>query len=249
MPGSMNAAQLPPHLVQYGGYGLPPVAQMMSPYPNPPGYPYPYGGQPPMTFTKQMQAVIELDDIPQRYKLQEARTRRIVWAAVVALLFVGGIGLAVLLTRQEDSAARSALVIKSDPAGATVTVDGVVLADPTPVRFETDANARHELEVALAGYQTWKNTQLAPASGDREVSVTLSRPKVKIRVNTTPSGAEIFVGDVKMGTSPKNLEGLDPDQVRRIKLVHPDFDPVELPIDWAKEPDGIADIDHTFPRK
>jgi hypothetical protein len=242
-PGSIPAAQLPPHLVQYGAAALPPPAQVVSPYPSP--YPSPYG-QAPASFTRQMQAAIELDDIPDRYKFQEARSRRIVWAIVILSLFIGGVALSVFLTRQSE-AIPSALVVESTPPGATVWIDGVALDDPTPVRFPTRPGARHDIEVKAPGHAAWKEPRLMPSGGgELKVQVILGRATGRLRIRTDPDRASIVINGVRVGETPKTVTGLDPEQVKEVELVLDPFRTIVVPLDWARDDDGTIDIHEVF---
>jgi hypothetical protein len=240
-PGSMPAAQLPPHLVQYGGYGMPQAAQTMMP-----GQPYPYGYQPPMSFTKQMQAALELDDIPQRYKFQEARSRKLVWAVVLVALFAGGIGLAVLLTRQSQASA-AALVVESMPAGATVSIDGIALPEKTPARFRTEPGSRHEIEVTAPRHKPWRQTIVVPSSGgDVKVVAVLTGAKVKLRLNSQPGGAEIWINGEMRGVTPRVIEDLDPATAKTVELRLKDFAPEARTLDWGER--DTLDVDVKFRR-
>ena len=234
-PGSIPAAHLPPHLVQYGGYGMPPAAQVISPYgQQQPGYPYPYGQQSPMSFTKQMQAAIELDDIPQHLKFQENRSKKVVWAAVLIALFVGGIGLAVLFTRQAGDTPSASLVIESMPAGASVEVDGVALADVTPARFATTPGARHEIVVTAPRHKKWSQAVVVPSTGgDVKVVAVLAALRVKLQINSVPGGAEIWINGELRGVTPKVVEDLDPALVKQVELRLRDHAPEVRTLDWG----------------
>jgi serine/threonine protein kinase len=240
-PGS-PAAQLPPHLVQYGGYGLPPAAQTIQP-----GYPYPYGQQAPLSFTKQMQAAIELDDIPQHLKFQENRSKKVVWAAVLIALFVGGIGLAVLFTRQANETPSASLVIESMPAGATVEVDGTPLPHVTPARFATEPGARHEIVVTAPRHKKWTQAVVVPSTGgDVKVVAVLAALRVKLQINSVPGGAEIWINGELRGVTPKVVEDLDPAIVKQVELRLRDHAPEVRTLDWGdREALGVEVI---FPK-
>jgi len=223
-PGSIPAPQLPPHLVHYGGF--PHAAQTVMPG-APPGYQA-------ASFTRQMQAALELDDLPQRYRFQEARQRKLMWAIVLVALFAGGIGLAVLLTRQASEGARAELVIESLPSNATVTVDGIALAEKTPSRFRTEPRARHEIEVSAPRHKPWRQTIVVPSSGgDVKIVAVLSAAKVKLRINSVPGGAEILINDEVRGVTPKVIEDLDPATAKKVALRLKDFAPEERALDWG----------------
>jgi hypothetical protein len=236
----MPVAQLPPHLVQYGGSGMPQAAQVINP-----SYPYPYGQQPQMSFTKQMQAAIELDDIPQRYKFQENRARRILLIAAIAAIFVGGIGLAVMLTRSSEPTPTATLVIESMPPGAQVTVDGVTLPEVTPARFVSRPGARHEIVVSATRYKPWTQTVIVPSQGgDMRVVAVLTATTGKLRINSQPGGAEIWINGELRGVTPRTIEGLDPENTRTVEVRLKDYAPEVRELDWSKG--GTIDLDVKF---
>jgi hypothetical protein len=247
-PGSVPAAQLPPHLVQYGGYGMPPAAQVISPYGQPQqGYPYPYGQPSPLSFTKQMQAAIELDDIPQHLKFQENRSKKVVWAAVLIALFVGGIGLAVLFTRQSNETPAASLVIESMPAGAHVEVDGVALADVTPARFTTRPGTRHDIVVTAPRHKKWTQAVVVPSTGgDVRVVAVLTALRVKLQINSVPGGAEIWINGELRGVTPKVVEDLDPEIVKQVELRLRDHAPEVRTLDWGDR-DALG-VEVVFPK-
>jgi len=230
------SAQLPPHLM---GYGLPQAAQTVAP--GSPFQAFPGYGQPAVTFTKQMQAAIELDELPARYQLQAQRSRRVILIVALVALFVGGIGLAVLITREKPETINAALVLDSSPAGAIVTIDGVALSDPTPVRFPTNPGARHEVTMAMPGHVPWKQVILVGSSGgDLTYKPTLAVVVTRLRVVCEPGKADIYIDGKKVGTTPKVIESLDPAVVKTIELRINDDQRMSQTLQWRD--DGTADV-------
>jgi hypothetical protein len=157
-----------------------------------------------------------------------------VWAAVLVALFVGGIGLAVLFTRQANDTPPASLVIESVPPGAAVKVDGVALDEPTPARFTTSPGARHEIEVSAPRHKGWKQAVVVPSTGgDVKVVAVLAAVRAKLQINSVPGGAEIWINGELRGVTPKVVEDLDPSIVKQVELRLRDHAPEVRPLDWG----------------
>ncbi len=248
VPASVPGAGLPAHLAPYA---LPQVAALVSPYPQPeaapggPGpYPFqPYGGQHPLSFSKQMQALTEIDELPAQYRLPPARSGFLRIALVVLLLSAVVIGTIAIIRGNEQIVAEASLLIESSPAGAVVTVDGQALSEPTPARFVTRPAARHELVVTLAGHQPHRDVVLVPDSGGQlKVFAFLPPMTVTLRVLTTPAGAEVYIGDQIKGRTPLELTGLSPEALRTIDVRHKDFLLETRTLDWTGKSEQTVEI-------
>src|SRR5690606_29811327 len=158
-------------------------------------------------------------DIPATYKLQEARSRKVIWAAALIALFIGGIAITAMVTRTSTGTPSAALVVESMPAGAKVSVDGVALSDVTPVRIATRPGARHELEATAPRDRRWKQAVVVPSTGgDVKMVAVLTATTYKLQVDSKPGGAEIWINGELRGVTPKVLDGLDPEAVKRVEL-------------------------------
>jgi hypothetical protein len=200
-----------------------------------------------MSFTKQMQAAIELDDIPQRYKFQENRSKKVLVIALVVALFVGGIGLAVMFASSSEPPVRATLIVESTPPGATVKIDGVELPDPTPVSFKTLPGARHDIEVDLPKYRPWHQAIVIPSSGgDVKVPAILTASTGKIVINSIPGGAEVWINGEMRGVAPTKIEGVDIDQVKQVELRLKGFASQTFQLAWSND---TATVDAKFYKK
>ncbi|HEV7633694.1 MAG TPA: SUMF1/EgtB/PvdO family nonheme iron enzyme [Steroidobacteraceae bacterium] len=102
-------------------------------------------------------------------------------------------------------AAEAELDLRSTPAAADITVDGV-FRGRTPARVALAAGAPHEVSVNLAGYRLWTE-RLQPAPGERRaLSATLAPLLVKLVVRGEPAGARVLVDGVARGTAPLTVE-------------------------------------------
>ncbi len=106
--------------------------------------------------------------------------------------------------------------VHSEPAGATVLVDGQEMG-VTPLEMEL-RSGRHELEVRQGGFKTWRQTV------DVEPATPLELPKIEMRpsdgtlvVRSSPEGATVLVDGEFRGRSPVRLE-LDPGRNYRVEL-------------------------------
>ena len=94
--------------------------------------------------------VPRFDDVP-------ARRTRFPWGRALVLLLVAtlvGFGAVTVVQRLREGT----LEITSEPAGAAIVLDGHPLEQKTPAtvnRLQT--NAPHQVQLALEGYQPWKN--------------------------------------------------------------------------------------------
>lgn len=115
------------------------------------------------------------------------------------------------------------LKITSNPAGATVTLDGTVMGrTPFTERVE---EGRHNLEIAREGYVTLKQV----VTVTRRQETLLKDLKLEIipstlKITSTPEGARVFVNDKQYSDTPMELKQLLPG-VYRIRLEKEGFDP------------------------
>jgi serine/threonine protein kinase len=236
--------QLPPHLQPYAmheapppqqGQGMPLGAPVQTPYPF-----LPYPSQPP-TFTKQLTA-LEADEIPPHLRLDANRPNWIL-RGLLAVVLIGGIGaMATLLVKsQEDQIAKASLYIDSVPPGATVSVDGKQLPNPTPVAFNgTQAGARHVVELRMKGKKTWTETIVVPAAGGEvQVKPFLQALTVTLHVTSTPPGAEVYFGDddQPQGRTPFDKSDLVPGAVKKVTLKLAGYAPDSEPVDFGDQPE------------
>ena len=101
------------------------------------------------------------------------------------------------------------LKITSNPAGATVTLNGTVMGrTPFSERIE---EGKHNLEIARDGYVTLK--QVVTVVRRQETSlkdVKLEIIPSTLKITSTPSGARVFVNDKQYSDTPMELRQLSP---------------------------------------
>lgn len=115
------------------------------------------------------------------------------------------------------------LKITSNPAGATVTLNGTVMGrTPFSERIE---EGKHNLEIARDGYVTLK--QVVTVVRRQETSlkdVKLEIIPSTLKITSTPSGARVFVNDKQYSDTPMELRQLSPG-VYKIRLEKDGYDP------------------------
>ncbi len=233
---------LPAHLAPYAM----PQAGPQGPYPGGgPQYPFqPYPGAQPQSFTKQMQALVELDELPPQYRLSPPGTRWLLRALLALVLVAGGVAVALLIIRSGDPGKiEASLLIDSTPPGGTVTVDGTVLPDRTPARFATEPGARHEIVIELVGYKTHTDAVLVPdVGGQIRVFAFLPAVTVKLKVVTIPAGADVYLGEQLKGRSPLEIGDLTPDAAREVEVRLKDYPPEKRTLIWEGKTEQTVEI-------
>jgi serine/threonine protein kinase len=168
------------------------------------------GGQVPSSFTKQLQQ-LELEEIPDAYKVGRKTPRWLLAAVLVVACVATGVGLGIMLLGGGSEKKQATLIIESMPAGARVTVNGILLADPTPIGHKVDPNKRYEIVFEKDGYQSKKHEVLVPAEPrDYRVPVTLQRVQKSAVITSVPPSAEVYLNGTLQGRTPRSLPNLDP---------------------------------------
>ncbi|MGC8904047.1 PEGA domain-containing protein [Thermus sp.] len=119
------------------------------------------------------------------------------WVTDVARYFVGRMA--------PPPPATATLSVDSNPQGAEVYLDGR-LQGRTPLSLSVNPG-RHEVELRLSGYQPYRVT-VNPKPGEQvRISAQLSpEPRQgSLSVDSTPSGAEVYVEGALRGRTPLNL--------------------------------------------
>ncbi|MFW6006268.1 MAG: PEGA domain-containing protein [Candidatus Bipolaricaulota bacterium] len=96
------------------------------------------------------------------------------------------------------------LTVKSSPKGADVYVDGK-FRGRTPVSFFTESGDR-KVRVSRQGYEVWEEVIEVQPYLNRNLEIDLRDIKFsRFSVETTPSGASVYVGGENRGTTPTEL--------------------------------------------
>ena len=95
---------------------------------------------------------------------------------------------------------RAALTVTTTPPGATVVVDGAEVGK-SPVRVELAAGV-HKVSAKLAGRKAAEHQVTLVAGKDASAALALAAEAIAFKVDSVPSGATLFVGGQKAGTTP-----------------------------------------------
>ena len=250
LDGLAHPGPFPPHMGGVPGPGGPgagpPPPQAASPFPFPPvppGAQFPFGAMPsgsgPFT-TRQIQTSLELDEIPDKYKIRRHTQVNPIWIAAGALVLaavVAAVLIAIYGGTDEDSEPASALIeVVSSPPGASVTVDGRQLDQVTPTSFVGQTGQTYLIRLDLPRHQRWEREHIVPDEGGQQRVVARLDPiVVKLWVESKPPGAEVFIGGTSAGRTPLDLSGLDPQTTRSIEVRLKGFRPVRRTLDWSQE--------------
>jgi eukaryotic-like serine/threonine-protein kinase len=104
-------------------------------------------------------------------------------------------------------AAKPTIDVISDPAGADVTVNGVVKGR-TPIRIGDLDAGTYNFEVHKDGYTTYRKTTRLEDNADYTMRVTLPPAVNSLRVVSTPRGATIKVNGEVKGRTPITIGSL-----------------------------------------
>jgi hypothetical protein len=104
------------------------------------------------------------------------------------------------------------LYVSTSPSGAELSVDGIHIGT-TPISIENLTPGKHTITISKAGYEDWNEQVDVAAGGKKSVEFPLSSIPVKpatLHVNTSPSGAQLTVDGVQLGTTPLSIESITP---------------------------------------
>jgi formylglycine-generating enzyme required for sulfatase activity len=109
------------------------------------------------------------------------------------------------------------LLLRSEPDGAAVTVDGVYRGQ-TPLDLDLSPNEPHRLELSKAGYTpASEEVRLAPGRSE-VVTVSMDEQTTELAISSRPPGAEVLVDGELRGTTTADpltvvLAGSDPYEI------------------------------------
>ncbi|MEM7582449.1 MAG: PEGA domain-containing protein [Acidobacteriota bacterium] len=97
------------------------------------------------------------------------------------------------------------LVLSSDPAGATVGVNGSYRGE-TPLDLFLEPGREHEVTVSKAGFDTRKQAVSVRSGQSQELNVVLTPQQGEVRISSWPPDAELFVDGEARGSASQQLE-------------------------------------------
>jgi serine/threonine protein kinase len=229
-----------------GGYppgmqGLPPhLAQQMSPVQMYPFQGQGYGTAAPLgpTFSGQMRAMVEMDEIPSVYKLNRGpRWGVLAIAGIFAISAAAAATYFIIRSTREPVPTTATVRVQSIPAGATVYFDGQALADKTPLQVDgVPIGTRHEIKLELAKYKPHVEQVDLPKDG-RELPVVAQLDPVlgQVDVDSAPEGADVYVNGHLAGHTPMNIKDVDMDATKSVELRLKSYQPATRTLEWNNE--------------
>ena len=103
----------------------------------------------------------------------------------------------------------ASVAITSDPAGATILIDGRALGKTTPVDMVNVVEGDHSFELRMGELGARQNAAFVKGQTYR-LDLKLESAKGSVQLASTPSDAEVFVDDRPSGKTPVLLPDLSP---------------------------------------
>ena len=178
----------------------------------------------------------EVDEIPSAYRL---RSKPRVWLwAVLGAAIAALVAAVYLLTRGAagPDTAVPVLEIITSPEGAKVSIDGTVQPDKTPVVFRgAEPGRTYTIGFELEGYEPMTRTVEYPANMNRhQLILRLNKQTVRLRVESEPPGAAVFINAQQVGKTPIELDALDPGETKTLELRMSGYRPSLRPLEWGE---------------
>lgn len=112
--------------------------------------------------------------------------------------------LKVLVPLSSDSAT---LIVRTQPVGATVAVNGLTRG-VTPCTLDRLPAGAAEVAISLSDYEVYRSAVKLQANEEQTIDVTLKAIPCGLTVISTPAGARVFVDEVLKGQSPVTVDSL-----------------------------------------
>ncbi len=123
--------------------------------------------------------------------------------ALAILLVIAGCG------REAPYFAPAQLTVVSEPAGATIYLDGENTGEVTPHTFAALDNGSYEVSVSLAGFVSSPGSELVDLAPLAQRELTFALLQTGVQVASTPAGASIFLDGTDTGeVTPATLAGI-----------------------------------------
>ncbi|MFT3696244.1 MAG: PEGA domain-containing protein [Kofleriaceae bacterium] len=248
---------VPPHLQPYAlQQGYPPGTPGYGQYPNQQMNPnalyqfQPYGAPTPqpMSLTGQLR-LFEADEMPQHYKVRNDGRLKLIFAGVMAISVAAFVTFFIIRGTRDAAPTTGTVHVESVPPGGEIYLDGTHVAGVTPltIPFDLPVGTRHEIRVELAKHKVHTENVDIPNDG-KEVDVTAVLDPItgKLRINTTPPGADIILDGQVRGRTPATINDIDMSSAKKLELRLKDYQPVVQTLTWPAS--GTIDIDKNLTR-
>jgi len=132
------------------------------------------------------------------------------------------------------------LAIESVPPGAAVRVNGISRGT-APCRVARVPQGATTLEVALDGYEPYRQEMRLAAGQEEELTIRLRPLPARLTVETMPPGARIYVGNQFRGVSPLTLNELEPGSYR-IRAEKESHEPLARTVTLERADDTVEEF-------
>ncbi|MFN3197801.1 MAG: protein kinase domain-containing protein [Bradymonadia bacterium] len=134
-----------------------------------------------------------------------------------------------------NSAEKAVLKIDSFPArGAQVKVDDMVMLGGTPTNVAVPPGKPIRVQVSLGdGYEAFEQTLTLKPGEERLLEARLVERQGTLVVRSEPIGAQVYVNEQALGTTPITQSGVSMKGVTRVRVSKPGFKPYERSVEWG----------------
>lgn len=178
-----------------------------------------------------------LGDDAQQYRIagKKARGPLMVVIALLAIAVAASATYYIVKSTRSKAVARGSVRVESAPAGASVYIDGTKLGNVTPLAIDNlAAGSSHDLRIELPRYRSYSTRIDLPATGGLVPVTAIMTPITgKLRIASTPSGADVYIGGQLRNRTPCTITDVDMDGVRDLELRHKEFPPKRVRLDWT----------------
>lgn len=144
------------------------------------------------------------------------------------------------------------LTVTTNPAGATVLINGVKVSETTPYTNDVMAAGQHELVVSKKNYQTVTRQINIVKGKEEKINIDLDLSYGIINIETYPAGATVYIDGVDKGVTPLIVNDIKVGK-HKLKLVKDEYNVIEETMileddeDWVyKMPLIVAKIIKSF---
>lgn len=118
------------------------------------------------------------------------------------------------------------LFVRTDPAGATVRVNGTVMSERAPTLIERLACGAYRVDLSLARHNEVRREVVIRGGQIEQLTVGLEKRRSRIRITASPEGADVVFDGLRRGTTPLVIEGVEWGD-HTIRLEKSGFEPIE----------------------
>jgi hypothetical protein len=177
-------------------------------------------------------AGIKVPPVPITPQKQRLARRRMLVGLAAGLALLLGLGGYVIVRARGDSG--PVLKVRSVPSGAHVLLDDRPTGVRTPAALSEGltAGSKHTVRLHLEGYEPWES-RITLEQQPTRINVQLLAQRARLWVRSDPSGAEVWVGGTRRGTTPVELRDLDPGEPVEVEVRHPGYESATRTYRWG----------------